>query len=233
MGLSGGCRSVWVRARREMIYDGATIILGTICLISVAIHILAEWRQWSSIRWLSKLGASTAFVMLAFANGAADSNYGRLILAALVLSWVGDALLLSLQSSFLLVGIAAFFLAHVAFAFAFASQRFDTTWLIVSLTVVGAAGSVFLGWLWKYLRIFYKVAVPVYLVAIAIMTSLAISVSSVSQSPLLAIGAIMFASSDVSVARNRFVERKISNKAWGLPLYYVAQLLFAISVPGA
>jgi len=46
----------------------------------------------------------------------------------------------------------------------------------------------------------------------------------------LAIAALMFAASDVSVARNRFVARKIVNKVWGLPLYYAAQLLFATSI---
>lgn len=215
---------------KEMIYTTAGNVLVAICLANAILHIVAEWRQWEIIRLFSKLAASAAFVMLAIANGAAHSTYGRFIMVALIFSSLGDALLLSLRSTFLLAGIAAFFFAHVTFAAAFATLRIETAWLIVSLVVTLAAGLAFLRWLWKYLRPFYKIAVPVYLAAITIMTSLAISVSALSQSPLLAIGAIIFAASDVSVARNRFVERKIVNKVWGLPLYYAAQLLFAASV---
>ncbi len=213
-----------------MTYDNLTIVFGTICLANAIVYVVAEWRNWRTIRWISKLTASTVFVILACANGAAGSAYGRLILLALIFSWVGDALLLSLRSSFLLAGIAAFFFAHIAFAAAFASQNLDTVWLFTSLAILTAAALAFIRWLWKYLTSFYKIAVPIYLAAITVMTSLAIAASVASFAPLLGVGAIAFAVSDVSVALNRFVERKIVNKIWGLPLYYLAQLLFAMSV---
>lgn len=213
-----------------MIYGFTTIVLGTICLANAALYIVAEWRNWQTIRWLAKMAASTAFVIIAVANGAAGSSYGRLILLALVFSWIGDALLLSLKSNFLLAGIAAFFFAHAAFGAAIASQPLDAMWLAMSLVILSAAALAFLRWLWKYIGPFYKVAVPVYLAAISVMTSLAIAASVASMSSLLAIAAITFTASDVSVARNRFVERTIANKVWGLPLYYVAQILFALSV---
>ncbi len=213
-----------------MYYDTPGIALIALCIAAAMVHIVAEWRRWGTIRWTSKLAASTAFVTLAILNGATDSTYGRLILLGLIFSWFGDALLLSLKSTFLLAGIAAFFFAHVAFAAAFASKLPDSLPLIISLAITGAAALIFLRWLWSFLETFYKLAVPVYLMAITAMTSLAISAGFASQSPLLGIAAIMFAASDVSVALNRFVERKIVNKAWGLPLYYAAQILFAASV---
>jgi uncharacterized membrane protein YhhN len=40
----------------------------------------------------------------------------------------------------------------------------------------------------------------------------------------------MFAISDIAVARDRFVRQSLTNKIWGIPLYYLAQVLFAISV---
>lgn len=207
-----------------------TTLLGTICLAFAALHVISEWRKWRSIRAISKLAASTAFVVLAVVNDAANSSYGRLILVALVLSWIGDALLLSLRSSFLLGGIAAFLLAHVFFAVAFTSQTIDTKWLAFALVILGCAGLLILRWLWKYLEPFYKIAVPVYLAAITIMTSLAVAASFASASPLFAVAALAFAASDVSVARDRFIGKNIVNKAWGLPLYFAAQLLFAMSV---
>ena len=46
----------------------------------------------------------------------------------------------------------------------------------------------------------------------------------------VAAGALMFAVSDVSVARDRFVAPGFANAAWGLPLYYAAQLVLASTV---
>lgn len=213
-----------------MFYGNPTIVLVMICLASAILYVVAEWRKWRTVRWVAKLTASTAFVVLALANGAADSAYGRLILTALIFSWAGDALLLSLRSVFLLAGIAVFFFAHVAFGAALASQRLDTGWLVISLVVLTAGALAILRWLWKYLATPHKIAVPLYLAAITVMTSLAIAASAASMSPLLATAAISFTASDISVARNRFVGRSIANKIWGVPLYYVAQLLFAMSV---
>jgi hypothetical protein len=36
--------------------------------------------------------------------------------------------------------------------------------------------------------------------------------------------------SDVAVARDRFVAPSVGNRLWGLPLYFVAQLLLAWTV---
>jgi len=46
----------------------------------------------------------------------------------------------------------------------------------------------------------------------------------------IALGAAMFALSDVSVARDRFVAKAFVNRAWGLPLYFAAQLILASTV---
>ncbi len=102
----------------------------------------------------------------------------------------------------------------------FATQPLNTAWLIIALAFLTVAATAFLSWLWRYLNPFHKIAVPVYLAAITIMTSIAISASAAAFVPLLGVAAMAFAVSDVSVALNRFVERKVSNKVWGLPLYY-------------
>jgi hypothetical protein len=46
---------------------------------------------------------------------------------------------------------------------------------------------------------------------------------------LLGLGALGFALSDVSVARDRFVSSGFVNSAWGLPAYYLSQLALAYS----
>lgn len=216
--------------RSRMTTDNLNYILAAVCSFGSLICVFAEWRVLPVLRIVSKIAASTAFVALAAANGALDSNYGRPILAALVLSWAGDVMLLSLRSSMLVGGIASFFLAHLAFAVAFLTLPLDMIWFGAGLLSMAAVAAILLVWLWPYLDPIYRFAVPAYLAAIILMTSLAVGSVSADGSRLLAIGAIAFAVSDISVARDRFVQRSFVNRAWGLPLYYAAQIMFAISV---
>lgn len=216
--------------RSRMTTDNLNYILAAVCSFGSLICVFAEWRVLPVLRIVSKIAASTAFVALAAANGALDSNYGRPILAALVLSWAGDVMLLSLRSSMLVGGIASFFLAHLAFAVAFLTLPLDMIWFGGGLLSMAAVAAILLVWLWPYLDPIYRFAVPAYLAAIILMTSLAVGSVSTDGSRLLAIGAIAFAVSDISVARDRFVQRSFVNRAWGLPLYYAAQIMFAISV---
>jgi hypothetical protein len=46
-------------------------------------------------------------------------------------------------------------------------------------------------------------------------------------------GALLFALSDLAVARDRFVHAGFANKLWGWPTYFGAQLLLAWTVAGA
>ena len=62
------------------------------------------------------------------------------------------------------------------------------------------------------------------------MCALAVGLSTASGAWIYGVGALAFAASDLSVARDRFVASSLVNKAWGLPVYYVAQLLLAWSV---
>jgi hypothetical protein len=45
--------------------------------------------------------------------------------------------------------------------------------------------------------------------------------------PAMLLGAGLFSVSDLAVARDRFVSPGFANAAWGLPLYYGAQLVLA------
>jgi uncharacterized membrane protein YhhN len=201
-----------------------------ICLASCAALVLAEYRDWPRRKALFKLVASTAFVVLAFQLDAAASAYGRWILAALALSWVGDALLLSTRDRPFLLGIASFLLAHVVFSLAFALRPMSASGLTLALVLMSCLGIAVVAWLWRHLAGFYRVAVGAYVVAIVAMCSVAIAASAASGAWWVAGGALAFAASDISVARDRFVAPGFINRAWGLPLYYAAQLVLAASV---
>ena len=72
-----------------------------------------------------------------------------------------------------------------------------------------------------------------YVVAILLMCATAAAYGAASGRWQVLLGAVVFAASDISVARERFVAKSFRNKAWGLPAYFVAQLILAWSVASA
>jgi uncharacterized membrane protein YhhN len=215
-----------------MDFNVSTILLMLVSLGGAFAYVIATWKAHRAVAVTAKIAASTSFLVLALMNGATGSAYGRTIFAALLFSWLGDVLLLSRQSEFLLAGIASFLVAHIAFSAAFVLKPINITAFTIGLLITVPLALLVMGWLWKYLQDFFRFAVPLYLLAIMLMVSLAGAASVVSLPQTVGIAALAFAVSDISVARDRFVERDVLNKAWGLPLYYFAQILFAASISG-
>src|SRR5262245_33864792 len=93
---------------------------------AVALLLAAEYRGWRAGIWLAKPLASTLFLVAAWHYGAADSRYGRLVLVALALSWLGDVLLIpENRPGVFRAGVVAFGLAHVAYIAAFVTRGLD------------------------------------------------------------------------------------------------------------
>lgn len=186
---------------------------------------LAEWKGSKALVLLTKIAASSAFLALGLIH-AGRTYYGMLVAAALAFSWIGDILLVWRSHSALMGGIAAFLIAHVAYAVAFATLPLDAAAFGIALVIWNVVVVLLLRWLWKYLDGHDRFAVLIYMAAITIMVSLAAATTT----PLIGTAAALFAISDISVARDRFVMRSVANKIWGIPLYYLAQVLFAISI---
>jgi uncharacterized membrane protein YhhN len=203
------------------------------CALAALALVAGEWRRSLAVRWAAKLTASTAFVGFALALGAAASIPGRWLLLALALSWVGDALLLSSAKPSFLAGIAAFLLAHVAFAAGFAALPLSRPGLLAGAALMAVVGAATLRWLWPHLSAAFRGAVSAYVVAIAAMVAFAAGAGLATGRPILAVAALAFAASDLSVARDRFVAPGFVNRVWGLPLYYAAQLALALGVTAA
>ena len=208
--------------------SGVSTLLAGVCIAATIVLVVAERKNARAARNCAKLVASSAFVALSLELGATHSIYGKLLLTALLFSWVGDILLLGSDAWFL-AGIASFLLAHVAFAAAFATRLLSAPRLAVGGLLMTIVAALVLPWLWPHLSRFYKIAVTAYVAALSVMATLAIG-ASVSTTIALPIGALAFAASDISVARDRFVKPGFANKMWGLPLYYVAQLLITLSL---
>jgi uncharacterized membrane protein YhhN len=206
---------------------GAWILL---CALAVAALLVAEWRCSQRGKWFVKPLASAAFVATALAVGAPGSDYGWLVLAGLTLCFVGDVLLIPQgRDRVFRTGIFAFLFGHVAYAAAFLTRPLHPVWLVVAGVVL--AGLLWRVWRWLDSGLPGHMRKPVlaYLVVIGTMSTLAVALTGAGGPWLVAAGALGFTASDVSVARDRFVHEEFRNRAWGLPLYYGAQLLLALS----
>jgi len=179
----------------------------------------ATGRKWA--QGIGKLSASGGFVALALVLGV-ETPYARILLAGLVLAFVGDACLLSARQGPFLAGLGAFLLAHVAYAAAFARVSSPAPWVVAPLA---AAAIGILRWLWPHLGPM-RPAVVVYCAAISTMLWLALGAPNAG----VRVGALLFYLSDLSVARDRFVAAERRNLLLGHPLYFAGQYLIALSV---
>lgn len=208
-----------------------------LALLTVAATIAllaAERAGWQPGVWVAKPLAAAGFVAAAWAQGALASPYGTWILVGLVLSAVGDVLLIPKESPrAFLAGLAAFLLGHVAYSVAFAVRGLDAVTAVVALLAVLALALAALRWLLPHVAPEMRPPVLAYLAVISGMLVCAAGTVGHAGRPAIFAGAFAFYLSDLAVARQRFVARSFWNQAWGLPLYFGAQLALAWTVKAA
>ncbi len=209
------------------------ISLTIACLAAVAGLLLAERRGRVVAKVIAKLAASTFFVLVAVSLDAQSSTYGQLILGALVLGWIGDALLLFSASRAFLAGLVAFLLSHVLFATAFTMGELSVFAIPVAALVAVIFGGAALRWLLPHTPAPFKAPVLAYVIVILGMCVAAAGHAIASERWGILVGAILFTASDLSVARQRFVRQGYINYLWGWPAYFVAQLVLAWTVTSA
>ncbi|MBN2114701.1 MAG: lysoplasmalogenase [Acidimicrobiia bacterium] len=217
-------------------YVFAALTIPLVGLLLLAERRDAPWRVWA------KAAASSSFIATAVAAGAAGTAYGGWVLAALCLGWAGDIALVSAQRRWFLLGLAAFLFSHLAYIGAFATVQPDAVVAVLVAAGLLVPAGLVARWLWPHLGGDMRVPVAAY---IAVITAMVAAASGAAGGPgpslppalslagwkaTVVVAAVAFYLSDVSVARDRFVAPGFGNRIWGLPLYYAAQLLFALSV---
>ena len=199
-----------------------------LCAVAVAGLLWAEYRGSRQGLWLAKPVASLAFIWAGAAAGALDSTYGQWILLGLVLCLLGDVLLIPHdRPAVFRAGVFAFLGGHVAYSAAFLTQPLDGFGLAGGAILLAVVVGGVLRWLASSLPADMAWPVRIYMIVIGVMSALACGVTAAGGPWAVAVGALAFTASDVSVARDRFVRHEFLNRAWGLPLYYGAQLLLA------
>jgi uncharacterized membrane protein YhhN len=215
------------------------------CLFSVANLIWIEYqlenpevrahpaaRELEMKRKLSKFGASLSFVLIAVPAFGRDA-FGTWMFIGLVAGAAGDVALLGRTARAFMIGLGAFLIGHIAYVIGIAQVVPPTRW--VGEAGVGAilpivVAAIAIKRLWPRLGAF-KIPVLVYVLAIVAMVVGAFAArGQLGHGTMLAIGATLFFASDLAVARDRFLMRDFSNKLYGLPAYYVGQLLIAWAI---
>jgi uncharacterized membrane protein YhhN len=209
------------------------IFFAALTVLAVLVLLAAAYRDARLGVWIAKPLASTGFVGAALAAGALETPYGRAVLVALVLCWLGDVLLIPRGASRLFrAGLASFALGHVAYGAAFALRGIDTGACMAATLIVALLGLSMLRWLRPHVSGTMRLAVYAYVVVISGMVVLAAGTVGAHGDVRILVGALGFFASDLAVARERFVVSTFWNGAWGRPLYYAAQLILAATVAG-
>ncbi len=206
----------------------ATLVIA-ILVLAVGSAILTDRDK--RLSRLCKMAASTLAIFLAVVNAREFDAYTLGILAALTASWVGDLSLSYSGRRAFTIGLAAFGAAHVAYAASFITRgSVSVPWMFAAGLVMAAVGTAVIRWLAPHRPEQLAVPLLAYVIIIGVMVAAAFGSLGTDPDLRIPVGACLFAASDVLVARQQFVVRSLSNRLIGLPLYFVAQVMLALTV---
>eukprot|EP00760_Papus_ankaliazontas_P034221 PhM_4_TR7051/c0_g1_i1/m.86551 len=214
-------------------------------ILFLVLLLVGEYKHNFTLKCIAKTSASFSFIALCLlgdsladmdfhipppGNVHGDANgFYRWTLVAFVLSTFGDIFLLKSGTLGFILGLGSFLCAHVAFVAAFIvgfALELDHTMLVGAAYMMPLTiGTCF--WLLPSVPTALKPAVLAYISVISCMVATAYATGLT----WLFAAAVIFALSDLTVARERFISPGFINGLIGLPLYYLAQWMFAICVP--
>jgi uncharacterized membrane protein YhhN len=205
-------------------------------IVGIGLTLYSQWKKHPILHGLGKTIASLAFLAAAIHQGALDSDYGLILLAALILCAVGDLALIGRSKAFFLSGLVAFLLGHVGYVGLFiyvGLSLVHPSLMAGSLALLVVAAISYFVYTKLSPHIPKEMVWPTraYILVISVMVVAAWAVGSHPGFILLPVGATLFYFSDLFVARDRYVSSTILNRCFGLPIYYAAQLFFAGSIP--
>ena len=216
-------------------------ILCLLCLGIMAVFIMQEHKENYVPAVILKGFASLCFVVVGFicASKCGDARFAGLVKIGLVLGLIAD-ILLNLRFVFkkngqkiFLVGILVFLSGHILYLCALIPKCSSLVLCLIAGIVLTA-----LILIWIFSKITAKPAFKIfgvfYIGAIVIMNCVAVGVliaNPCSASAVFLAGAVSFLISDVVLILNTFgSETKFKLRITNLTLYYIGQLLIALSL---
>ena len=200
------------------------------CCVFAAALVIGNLSGMGSYAGIFKQLASTCFIMTAWTAGARDSSYGKCILAGLCFSWWGDFFLIFSGDVYFLCGLVSFLIAHLLYLVAFVIHRVRLAWTLGSIVIIVPLIIWIMSGIYPSVGADMKIPVAVYVGVITLMVMFSVGATARSGNGFIVAGAVAFYFSDVAVARGQFLDTPFPEYVWGLPLYYLGQLLLAVSI---
>lgn len=178
-----------------------------------------------------KIIASTAMISIVAFGDPELTGYAVFITVGLGASWIGDLALSFDGRRAFLAGLVSFALAHLAYIAAFfARSAMDIPSIAFAGVVMAVTAAAILRWLSPHVPDDMATPVSVYVGLITVMVVASFGTSGTVVDPRIPTAAVLFMISDVLVARQQFLAPMLVNRIVGLPIYYAAQALFAVTV---
>lgn len=208
-------------------------VLAMVIAAGALLTIAGKYGGLAWMVWVFKPLTTAVLCWVAWRRGLAGDRYARLVTAGLLLSLVGDTLLI--EPSLFLAGLVAFLLAHLCYIAAFATG----VGFFARLQPFAAAGVVsgaVLLVLWPALPGSLRLPVLAYVAALGLMVGQAharAAIAALRENRRAAAGATLFLLSDGLLAIDRFHTPIALAPVLVLGTYWAAQTLITLSIPNA
>lgn len=176
---------------------------------------------------------SALFIITALIQTHQNMTYFYIILSGLLLCLIGDVcLIFFFNKRIFTAGLASFLAGHIMYIIAFFKfGEAGPTVYAAGIFCITISSFIFI----KLKPLLGSMQKPV-IAYITIITAMVISAFSFHENAaagltgnIIIAAALIFYVSDIFVARHRFVKKEFLNRAIGLPMYYTAQFMIAIS----
>lgn len=179
----------------------------------------------------AKMAAATLLPLYLVFAAPLWTTYGSLVFVALCASWIGDLALSYDGRRTFVIGLVSFAGAHLAYITAFVLRgQLSVPWFLAAGSAMAIVAIVILRWLAPHRPPELRTAVGSYTAIIGVMVAVAFGTLGFEPDFRIPVAATLFAASDVLVARQQFVERTPANRIIGIPMYFLAQALFVLTV---
>lgn len=185
-----------------------------------------QGEYWSTLLKCAPIVALIIFILLQRMDKTKRLPYTNNVLAALITSCLGDALL---DHNCFMYGMCAFAVSQVCYIFAFGFRPLKLR-VGIPLYMIGIA---FLSLIWSNLDSVFSIGVPVYAFCLINMCWRSIALLWRSTNILriiCAVSSVLFVMSDAMIALNKFYTPINNISVWIMITYYAAQFGFSLSI---
>jgi uncharacterized membrane protein YhhN len=196
--------------------------------IVVATELFSQIYGWSKLHMIVKPILMPSLAAYFFFSITQKNKLAFLVIIALLLSWLGDVMLLfqDLNPLYFMLGLGSFLLAHITYILIFkqSSEGFKPKMFTYATGLLLAMyGVLLLLLMWTGLG---DLMIPVIIYTAVIMTMGATALfRKASGASFVLIGAMLFIASDSLLALNKFYQPYASAGFWVILTYILAQFL--------